>query len=197
MDWHYLLVLAGAFLVDVFPIPLPPAFTVMMILQIVYSLNVWIVIAVGVAGSIAGRYVLSLYIPKVSGRLFKPAKNRDVQFLGRKLSKKSWKTHGMILLYSLMPLPTTPLFVAGGMAKLSPLQILPGFIVGKIISDTAAVLIGENAVKTAGDLVHGMVSWKSIVGVTLGLAMILALIFIDWRTLLQRKRFRLKFNIWR
>jgi len=197
MDWHYLLVLAGSFAVDAFPIPLPPAFTVMMLFQMVYSLNVWIVIAVGVTGSIAGRYLLSLYIPRISGRLFKPSKNRDVQFLGRKLSRKGWKTHAMICLYSLLPLPTTPLFIAGGMAKLSPLQILPGFIVGKLVSDTVAVLIGENAVKTAGDLAHGMISWKSITGLILGFAMVFALIFIDWRALLQRKRFRLKFNIWR
>jgi len=197
MNWHYILVFAGAFAVDVFPVPLPPAFTVMMILQMVYSLNVWIVIVVGVTGSIAGRYILSLYIPKVSGRLFKPSKNRDVQFLGRKLSQKGWKTHAMIFLYSLLPLPTTPLFVAGGMAKLSPLQILPGFVLGKLISDTVAVLIGEGAVKTTADLAHGMVSWKSISGATLGLALIFALIFVDWRTLLQRKRFRLKFNVWR
>ena len=73
MDWTFILVFAGAFLVDVVPFPLPPAFTVMMILQICFQLNVWIVIAVGVAGSIAGRYLLSLYIPLVSGRLFKPA----------------------------------------------------------------------------------------------------------------------------
>ena len=197
MDWHYLLVFAGAFLVDVFPIPLPPAFTVMMILQITFSLNVWIVIAVGVAGSIAGRYILSLYIPKVAGRLFKPSKNKDVEFLGNKLAKKGWKTHGMILLYSLMPLPTTPLFVAGGMAKLSPWHILPGFIVGKIISDTAAVLMGEAAVKSAGDLAHGMLSWKSIGGLILGLALLFALIFIDWRSLLQHKKFRLRFKVWR
>jgi len=197
MIGHYLLVFAGAFAVDVFPIPLPPAFTIMMALQMIYGLNVWVVIAVGVAGSIAGRYILSLYIPKVSGRLFKPSKNRDVQFLGRALSRKGWKTHAMICLYSLLPLPTTPLFVAGGMARLHPLQILPGFIVGKLVSDTVAVLVGENAVKTAGALAQGMISWKSITGLTLGLAMLLALIFIDWRTLLHRRRFRLKFNIWR
>src|SRR5436190_5131152 len=120
MWWQYLLVFVGSMAVDIVPVPLPPAFTIMILLQIVFDLNVWIVIAVGVAGSIAGRYILSLYIPKVSGRLFKPAKNRDVQFLGRRMSQKGWKTHAWICLYSLLPLPTTPLFIAGGMAKLSP-----------------------------------------------------------------------------
>ena len=197
MDWTFILVFAGAFLVDVVPFPLPPAFTVMMILQICFQLNVWIVIAVGVAGSIAGRYLLSLYIPLVSGRLFKPAKNEDVQYLGKRLKQKGWKSHALILVYSLMPLPTTPLFIAGGMARLKPWQIIPAFVVGKVISDTIAVLVGKSALGTTEQLLEGMVSWKSIAGFATGLALLFALLFFDWRSLLQRKKFRLKFNIWR
>lgn len=194
---HYALVFLASMAVDIFPVPLPPAFTVMMILQIVFDLNIWIVIGVGVAGSIAGRTILSLYIPKVSGRLFKRAKNEDVQYLGRRLKEKGWKSHLLVFIYSLMPLPTTPLFVAGGMARLHPLQIIPAFFLGKLISDTVAVLMGKEAVGGTEELLEGMISWKSIVGLVLGLLLLLALLFFDWRSLLQRHRLRLKFNIWR
>jgi len=197
MWWHYVLVFFGSMAVDIVPFPLPPAFTVMMILQISFDLNIWIVIGVGVVGSIVGRTLLSLYIPKVSGKLFKRAKNEDVQYLGKRLKEKGWKSHAMVLVYSLMPLPTTPLFVAGGMARLHPLQIIPAFFVGKLISDTVAVLMGNEAVGGAGDLVAGMVSWKSIVGLVLGVLLLLALLFFDWRSLLQRRRVRLKFDIWK
>ena len=197
MIWHYLLVLAGAFLVDVVPVPLPPAFTVMVLLQVVYDLNIWIVIAVGVAGSVAGRYLLSLYIPKVSGKLFKPSKNEDVQFLGRKMNARGWKGQLFIFVYSLLPLPTTPLFIAGGMARLKPYHILPPFVAGKIISDTIAVLIGRAAMKDVGELVEGMVSWKSLGGLLIGLVLLFALIFVDWRSLLQRGHLKLKFAVWR
>lgn len=148
-------------------------------------------------GSIAGRYILSLYIPKVSGRLFKPAKNEDVQYLGKKLKEKGWKSHGLIFFYSLLPLPTTPLFIAGGMARLKPWQILPAFIVGKLISDTIAVMIGRESLGTTEQLMDGMVSWKSTGGFALGLVLLFALLFFDWRSILQKKHFRLKFNIWR
>ena len=197
MWWHYLLVFLGSLAVDVAPVPLPPAFTVMILLQLVFDLNIWIVLAVGVAGSIAGRYILTLYIPKISGRIFKRAKNEDVQYLGRKLKEKGWKSHALILVYSLMPLPTTPLFVAGGMAKLHPMQIIPAFFVGKMISDLAAILLGKEAVGGTEELLSGMVSWKSIAGLGLGLLLLFALLFFDWRTLLQRHRLRLKFRIWK
>jgi uncharacterized membrane protein YdjX (TVP38/TMEM64 family) len=197
MWWQYLLVFAGALLVDVVPFPLPPAFTVIVLLQLSFDLNIWIAIGAGVAGSIAGRWILSLYVPKVSGKLFKKKKNEDVQYLGRKMKEKGWKGQALILVYSLMPLPTTPLFIAGGMAKLKPWNIIPAFVVGKFASDTAAVVMGKTAVTNFEGLLQGLVSWKSIAGLALGLLLIFALLFVDWRTLLQRKKLRLKFAIWR
>jgi membrane protein DedA with SNARE-associated domain len=195
MAWQYFLVFAGAFIVDVVPFPLPPAFTVMIFLQIAYKLNIWLVLAAGITGSILGRLLLTIYIPHVSGKIFKEAKNDDVQFLGGRLKQKGWKSQGLILIYSLMPLPTTPLFIAGGMAKLKPIYIIPPFVVGKIASDMAAVLLGKYAAENTTSLVQGLVSWQSIVGFTLGLALVFALLFIDWRTLLTQKKLTLKFRI--
>ncbi len=197
MWWKYLLVFVCSFAVDVVPFPLPPAFTIMILLQIVFKLNIWIVIGLGVGGSILGRYILTLYIPHVAAKIFKPSKNEDVQFLGKKLKAKGWKGQLTILVYSLLPLPTTPLFIAGGMAKMKPYYIIPAFFVGKFISDTAAVLLGKYATENTEDLLHGMVNWKSIVGLVLGLLLICALLFIDWRSLYQHKKFKLRFKIWK
>ena len=195
MWWQYALVFIGALLVDVVPLPLPPAFTVMVFLQIVYDLNIWAVIGIGVAGSILGRYILTLYIPKLSTKMFNPAKNEDVQFLGEKMKQKGWKSQGLILLYSLLPLPTTPLFIAGGMAKMKPIYIIPPFIIGKLISDMVAVLLGKYATENTNGLMDGLVSWKSISGFAIGIFLIFVLLFVDWRTLLQKKKFTLKFTI--
>src|SRR5664280_3675180 len=79
MWWQYLLVFFGAFVFDVVAFPFPPAFTIMVFLQITFGLNIWWVIVIGVSGSILGRYVLTLYIPLLAGRFFKRSKNEDVQ----------------------------------------------------------------------------------------------------------------------
>jgi membrane protein DedA with SNARE-associated domain len=197
MWWQYILVFIGSFVVDVVPLPLPPAFTVMILLQIVYDLNIWIVILVGVLGSILGRYILTLYIPRISGKLFKPAKNEEVQFLGSKMKKGGWKSQGLILLYSLLPLPTTPLFIAGGMAKMKPIYIIPPFVIGKFISDMAAVLLGEYAAKNVSDLTEGMLSWKTITGLVVGVLLVFALLFVNWTKLMSEGRWELKFKIWK
>jgi membrane protein DedA with SNARE-associated domain len=197
MWWQYALVFAGALVVDIVPIPLPPAFTVMIFLQIYYKLDLWAVILVGVSGSIVGRYILSIYIPKLSGKIFKASKNEDAQYLGRLLKKGGWKGMAIVLVYSLMPLPTTPLFIAGGMAKLKPVYIIPPFIIGKLISDTISVLVGRYAADNTHDLVHGLLSFKSIAGAALGLSLLFVILFVDWHTLLRNKRFVLKFHIWK
>jgi len=197
MWWQYLLVFAGAFLFDVVPFPFPPAFSIMVFLQIMFGLNTWLVVVIGVAGSILGRYVLTLYIPKLADKIFKPEKNKEVEFLGQKMKEKGWKSQLIILAYSLLPLPTTPLFLAGGMARLKPIQIIPAFFVGKFISDAIAVHLGKFASENVNDMISASLSWKSIGSMVLGVSLICALLFIDWFALLEKKKFVLNFKIWK
>ena len=197
MWWHYVLVFVGAFIFDVVPIPFPPAFSIMVFLQIMFGLNIWWVVVLGVAGSILGRYVLTLYIPLLADKIFKPQKNKEVQFLGEKMQEKGWKSQLLILTYSLLPLPTTPLFLAGGMARLKPIQMIPAFFVGKFISDAVAVHLGNFAANNVQELINASLSWKSISSLVLGILLIAALLFIDWFALLEKKKLVLNFKIWK
>jgi hypothetical protein len=92
----------------------------------------------------------------------------------------------------IMPLPSTPLFIAGGIARMKPYYTIPAFVVGKVVSDTAAVLMGKYAAENTGDLLHGVMSWKSFAGLLLALLLIFSILFIDWRTLIQQKKLKLK-----
>jgi len=197
MWWQYLLVFIGSFLFDVVPIPFPPAFTIMVFLQIMFDLNIWWVIVIGVAGSILGRYILTLYIPFLAGRIFKRSKNEDVEFLGQTMKKKGWRSQSVIVAYSLLPLPTTPLFLAGGMARIKALYIIPAFFIGKFTSDAITVHIGKYAAEHTQSILEGVLSWKTIISLVVGLLLVCALLFIDWRTLIQNKKFQLKFKIWK
>lgn len=197
MWWHYFLVFLGSFVFDVVPIPFPPAFTIMLFLQLKYDLNIWLVIANGVIGSILGRYVLTLYIPQIATKLFKESKNEDVQFLGKKMKEKGWKSQAAILLYSLLPLPTTPLFLAGGMARVKPLYIIPAFFIGKFTSDAIVVHLGKYTSENVQNIVKDMTSWETITSFILGLSFIFLILFIDWRSLLQKNKFHFNFRIWK
>ena len=102
-----------------------------------------------------------------------------------------------VLLYTLVPLPSTPLFTAAGMARIKPMNIIPAFIVGKFTSDMVMVLSGDYAAKNAMAIARGILSWQSITGVIFGLLIIIVFLSIDWRSLLQHKKFKLNFRIWK
>lgn len=197
MLWQYILVFLGSLAFDVVPIPFPPAFTIMLFLQIKYDLNIWLVIVIGVMGSILGRYILTLYIPFFAGKIFKESKNEDVQFLGEKMKEKGWKSQMAIIAYSLLPLPTTPLFLAGGMAKIKPLYIIPAFFIGKFTSDSIVVNLGKYTSENVQILLESILSWKTITSLIIGLLMLFLVLFIDWRSLIQKNKFQLNFRIWK
>ncbi|QOW10244.1 hypothetical protein Q73A0000_07630 [Kaistella flava (ex Peng et al. 2021)] len=197
MWWHYLLVFLGALLFDIFPFPFLPAFTIMMFFQIIFDLNIWVVIIIGVAGSVLGRYILLLYAPLIADKYLKSSKNEDIQFLGDKIKGNKWKGQLFILAYSLLPLPTTPLFLGAGISKLKPIYIIPAFIIGKFSSDTIALHFGKYASENIQSIIDNTFSWQSIASFVLSVVLLFLLFFVDWRTLIQKNKLIFSFKIWK
>ncbi len=193
----YILVFFAALVVDLLPFFGPPAWTVMAFFQIRYGLYVWAVLAAGVIGSTLGRYLFSRYIPFLSQKLVKPQKNEDIQFIGQKLAGNGWKIQLFVLLYTLVPLPTTSLFTAAGMARIKPAHIIPAFFIGKFTSDAVMLHAGKYAFENTEQVLQGMLSWQALAGTFLGIVLLMAFLFTDWRLLLQHKKFRLNFRIWK
>lgn len=197
MWWQYLLVFLGALLFDIVPFPFLPAFTIMMFFQIIYGLNVWAVILIGVAGSVLGRYILLLYAPLLAAKYLKRSKNNDIQFLGSKMKENKWKGQAIVLAYSLLPLPTTPLFLWGGISRLKPIYIIPAFIIGKFTSDSVALHLGKYTSENIDSLIENTFSWQSIASLVLSLLLLFCLLFIDWRKLIQTKKLVINYKIWK
>lgn len=195
--WIYLLVLASTMAIDLIPILGPPAWTVMVLFQVKYDLNLWGVVVFGVAGSALGRYLLSLYIPHFSKKIIRKEKTRDLKFVGKKLEQNWWHTSVFVATYALLPLPTDALFTAAGIAKINTLRIVPAFFVGEFISDLIMVVTGRTAVDSFAEMLHGAFSAKSIALSLLAAVVFGAVFFVDWRALLERKKLVLHFKFWK
>ncbi len=193
----YLGVFLASLGIDLIPIFSPPVWTMMVFMLVKFDLNPWLVLAVGVPGSVLGRYGLSLYSRKFFSKVLKPEKSEEMEFVGKKLNGSLWRAWPFVLLYSLLPLSTTALFSAAGVARIKPFQILPPFFVGKFISDAAMLFTGQMAIRNSADFVTGVFSWKGIATAGVGLVLLAAFLFLDWRTLLMKKKFRLNFRIWK
>lgn len=193
----YLVVFFAAVAIDLIPIAGPPVWTLMVFMLVKFDLNPWLVLAAGVPGSVLGRYVLSLYISTFFAKVIKQSKSDEIRFAGEKLNGSLWRSWPLVLLYSLLPLSTTALFAAAGLARIKPVQILPPFFVGKFISDAVMVFTGLYAIHDSADLMYGTFSWKGIATAVAGLIVIAGFLFLDWRMLLERKKVRLNFRIWK
>ena len=192
---RYAFVFFSSLFVDIVPFVGPPAWTVMVFFQMKYSLNIWSVLVTGVLGSTLGRYIYSQYIPILSGKIINAQKQKDIEFIGEKLAGNGWRIQLFVLLYTLMPLPSTPLFTAAGIARIKPMHIMPSFFIGKFTSDMVMVITGNYAARNAVAIANGLLSWESITGSLSGIAAIIVFLCIDWRMLIQYKKFRLSFKI--
>jgi membrane protein YqaA with SNARE-associated domain len=193
----YLGAFAAALLVDTIPVFAPPAWTILAFMIIKWKLNPWGVIVTGALGSMIGRYILTLYLPHLSAKIFRRSENANLSFLGKKLGGRFWRANIFVMLYAISPLSTTALFTAAGMAQVNPWHILPGFAIGKFLGDAWVILMTKVTADEATDLLHGHVSWQAALTAAAGLLLISGVLFIDWRQLLGHKKLRLHFKIWK
>jgi membrane protein YqaA with SNARE-associated domain len=187
----------AALTTDLIPVIGPPVWTVMVFMLVKFDLNPWLVLAAGVPGSVLGRYGLSLYFPKLFGKVITQTKSNEMKFAGRKLNGGLWRSWTFVLVYALTPLSTTALFSAAGLARIKPLQILPPFFVGKFVSDAVMLFTGRYTIHNSVDLVHGTFSWRGITSIAVGLVVVAAFLFLDWREMLEKKKIAFNFRIWK
>ena len=195
--WPSLVVFLSALAVDAIPLIAPPAWTVAVFLLVKFHLNPLLVLPLCVSGSTLGRYLMSLYIPRFAGLFIKRHKTDELKFLGRKLSQSLWQSWLFVFIYSVTPLSTTALFLAAGVAKVKPSRTLPPYFCGKFLSDAVMIFAGLYAAANFKGLIHGTYSPKAIAALVLGCVVIAGFLFLDWRALLQRKKFRFNFRIWK
>ena len=193
----YGVVFLAAFAVDVIPLIAPPAWTVAVFLLIKFHLNPLIVLLLCASGSTLGRYLMSLYIPRFTGLFIKRRKTDELEFLGKKLSQSLWQSWLFVFIYAVTPLSTTALFMAAGVAKVKPSHTLPPFFCGKLLSDAIMIFTGLYAANNFKDLVNGIYSPKAIATLAFGLVVVAGFLFLNWRELLQQKKFTFNFRIWK
>jgi membrane protein YqaA with SNARE-associated domain len=193
--WMYPAVFLASMGVDLIPVFAPPAWTVMVFFLVKFRLNPWLVLVLGVCGSTLGRYFFSLYIPKVSDRIIKRRKNEELEFVGKKLGGTLWKTWLFVLIYTLLPLSTTALFTAAGLARIKPLHTLPPFFVGKFASDALMIMTGKYLASNSGNFLQSLLTPKTLITLLLGLVVLGAVLFVDWFALLKDKKLKFRFKI--
>jgi hypothetical protein len=117
--------------------------------------------------------------------------------VGDHLSKRGKSTLFFVFIYSLLPLSTTVLFTAAGLAKVKRRFVVPGFFMGNLIGDTVILVTGNYAVLHFSDIFQDSYNARNISGGIAALLVVMMFLFIDWRQLLEFKKLRFKFQFWK
>lgn len=193
----YLLIFLGSTLVDCIPVFAPPAWMLMLYIMLKFDLNPYFVVVIGTAGTVCGRMLFVTYIvPWLGKKTIGTKKVSDLKFVGRKLSEKDFTVFIFVFVYSILPLSTTALFMAAGLAKLKKIKIIPPFFLGNLIGDGALLITGHYAITHFSDFYKDSLSVKNVFLMLAGLVFISMFMFIDWRNLLENKKIRFKFKFW-
>src|SRR6266404_4836909 len=179
--WIYLLVFLATVAADFVPIVFPSAWIVMAFLVMKFHLPLLPVLIAGVCGSTLARYLQSVVMPRIANNYLKRAKQDDLELLGKKLIQKGRRRWYFIFLYTLTPLPGTVLFAAAGIAEMKPSRILAPYYCGRFIGCAILILAVESAVGNIRDFRHGAVTSVGILTCLVGLVVLFAVLFIDWR----------------
>lgn len=194
----YIWVYLSSFLVDCVPVVAPPAWTLMLIIMVKFDLNPWSVALVGTMGTVSGRLVYgSVIVPWIGKKALGIEKESDLRFLGKKLSQHGWSTFTFVFLYSILPLSTTALFTATGLARVKKRYIIPPFFLGNLLGDGAILISGKYAIRNFSELYSGSYDLKNILLMLFGLTVMLLFLFIDWREMLTRKKLKMKWKFWK
>ena len=194
----YFLIFFGSVLVDCIPIFAPPAWMLMLLIMLKFNLNPWMVALIGTMGTVSGRLIYVSYIvPWLGKKSLGQQKSGDLKFLGKKLSQKGTATLFFVFIYSILPLSTTALFTAVGLARVRLLYVIPGFFLGNLVGDGILLITGDQAIVSIGDMYKGSFDPKNIIAMVAGLSVGLLFLFIDWRELLENKELKFKFKFWK
>lgn len=194
----YSFIFLGSLFVDCIPVVAPPAWTLMLFIMMKFDLNPWSVAIVGTAGTVSGRLIYgSMIVPWVGTNTLGVEKEADLKFLGEKLSKHGWSTFAFVFLYSILPLSTTALFTATGLARVKKLYVIPPFFLGNLLGDGAILISGKYAVINFGELYAGSYDLKNILLMLFGLTAMVLFLFIDWREMLTNRNLKMKWQFWK
>lgn len=194
---YYVLTFVAAVLLNLVPVFAPPTWTVLVALSLAFDLNPWAATIIGVAGATLGRFLLGLYAPSVARLMLSAQTNANMAYLGGRLSGKPRSTILFVFLYSLTPLSTSALFTAAAIARTRQILMLPPFFVAKLISYLILVCSAEKLASETGDVLGSTLSVKGGLSWVIGLAVLLAVLAVDWQALLERRELHWNLRVWR
>ena len=182
-----LLVLAVVFVINVMPAFAPPTWTVLVVFLIRYDMAEPILVGGGAAAAASGRFVLASVFRRIAPRL-PEKKRRDLDAVGALLTERRSGKAGLLGLFVLSPLPSTPLFQAAGLTervRLVPVTL--AFFCGRLVTYSLYVGGASVARESLGNVLGDQLTSPWAIAMQIALVLSVALfVALPWARILRR-----------
>jgi hypothetical protein len=174
------------FAINLMPALMPASWMVMAFFYIQFDLPLLVLTIGGAIASACGRLLLAKGSAWTK-RALPRASREDLDELGAFLDERRHVLAPTAFLYALTPLPTNNLFVAAGLAGVSLVHVIAGFLAARMIVDSIFVWTTERVFDNLGDVFSGAYgSWVAIALQAASVTSILLLYRVPWARWLRR-----------
>jgi len=186
---HLLLAAGVVFGINLLPAAGPPTWAVLVFFRYRYpEIPAPLLIVAGAVAAAAGRLLLALAFRAFGERL--PAKRREsLQTLGRVVGESRAGLLSSFVVFAVAPLPSAQLFEAAGLARVKLWHLLGAFFVGRVVSYSIYVGAASAAHQSLDRIIRkGLFSPESIAIAAASVALLVAVVLIDWPSAIDRTR---------
>jgi hypothetical protein len=186
---HLLLAVAVVFGVNLLPAFGPPTWAVLVFFRFRYpEIPPAGLIVGGALAASAGRVLLALAFRAFGTKL--PPKRRDsLQVLGHELGEHRAGLLASFALFATAPLPSAQMFEAAGLARIRLRPLLVAFFLGRLVSYSLYVGAASAAHDSLSRLFDkGLFSPEAIITQLIGIAVLIAIVFTDWPSVIDKAR---------
>ncbi|MBW8295698.1 hypothetical protein [Sphingopyxis sp.] len=185
----YVILFAIVLAVNLLPAFGPPTWSIIVLYGFNSDLSVPGIVLVGALAAASGRYLLAQTF-RYFGKYLPRRTRRNLAAAGKALEQRRRNTVLALGLFALSPLPSAQLFEAAGLAGVRLLGFTAAFFIGRTIS--YAIYAGTaNSVRETSIGESFRSALTSLIGLSTQFVMIMmlvALIRIDWRGLLHKRK---------
>jgi uncharacterized membrane protein YdjX (TVP38/TMEM64 family) len=186
---HLLLAVAVVFAVNLMPAFGPPTWAVLVFFRFGYpEVPAAGLIVGGALAASAGRVLLALAFRAFGTKL--PQKRQEsLQVLGHAFGEHRAGLLASFALFATAPLPSAQMFEAAGLARIRLRPLLAAFFLGRLVSYSLYVGAASAAHDSLSQLFDkGLFSPEAIVTQLIGVAVLIAIVFIDWPSVIDKAR---------
>ena len=167
----------------------PPTWAVLVFFRFRYpEIPAAALVVGGAIAASAGRLLLALAFRALGTKL--PSKRQEsLLVLGHVLGERRGGLLASFALFATAPIPSAQMFEAAGLARVRLWPLLLAFLLGRLVSYTAYVTVASAAHDSLSHVFDkGLLSPQAIATQLIGIAVLVAIVFIDWPAVIDKVR---------